>query len=149
MEISTWTTAKTRDLALHVAQDNFAKLYRLTYLTSSHWISIDRRASDQSFPQSHLFLLGTRPRRDRLSGKHTVPNNNIPHSTFTSKSSIARSFTMAAPPVLHHVQKPPAGLAGVLNNPADGHRDSAYYSSKDPSSKRERSPKSLSDFNPL
>jgi hypothetical protein len=34
--------------------------------------------------------------------------------------------------------KLPTGLAGVLNNPED-QRDSAYYSSKDPSSKREHS----------
>jgi hypothetical protein len=34
--------------------------------------------------------------------------------------------------------KLPAGLAGVLNNPED-QRDSAYYSSKDASSKREHS----------
>ena len=37
----------------------------------------------------------------------------------------------------HVSQKLPAGLAGVLNKP-DEHRDSAYYSSKDASSKREQ-----------
>lgn len=42
-------------------------------------------------------------------------------------------------------QKLPTGLAGVLNNPEE-HRDSAYYSSKDPSSKRKLRPPYLKTF---
>jgi hypothetical protein len=46
---------------------------------------------------------------------------------------------MATAHMSQTIQKLPAGLAGVLNGP-DDHRDSAYYSAKDPSSKRERPP---------
>lgn len=41
---------------------------------------------------------------------------------------------MATAHMSHSVQKLPAGLAGVLNNPED-HRDSAYYSSRETASK--------------
>merc|ERR1711977_379129 len=51
--------------------------------------------------------------------------------SFSTSLPIAIAVAMASP---HVSQKIPAGLAGVLNKP-DEHRDSAYYSSKDASSK--------------